>query len=173
PGTQDPEALSRVAPVVLYFFAHATEAVEHSAEAARTTCQVPAVLAACRSLAAALHAALSGASRTAVITAAATAPGGAAPPTDMAAPRTDTAPAALAAALDVFARTQNFRDAVLAAANLGGNSDVVASVCGALAGAHYAASAIPPSWRTGLARRDLIESCADRLLAHALLALAE
>jgi len=62
----------------------------------------------------------------------------------------NTAPAALAAALEAFASTGNFRDAVLSAANLGGNSDVVAAACGALAGAHYTASAIPTLWRNSL-----------------------
>jgi hypothetical protein len=70
----------------------------------------------------------------------------------------NTAPAALAAALEAFASTGNFRDAVLSAANLGGNSDVVAAACGALAGAHYTASAIPTLWRNSLIKKQLIES---------------
>jgi ADP-ribosyl-[dinitrogen reductase] hydrolase len=82
-----------------------------------------------------------------------------------------TARSALTAALDAFASTDNFRDAVLAAANLGGNSDVVAGACGALAGAHYTASAVPTLWRNSLMKKDLLESFADRLLAHALLRL--
>jgi ADP-ribosyl-[dinitrogen reductase] hydrolase len=77
----------------------------------------------------------------------------------------------LAAALDAFDRTPNFREAVLAAANLGGNCDVVAAACGALAGAHYSANAIPVPWRDGLMKRQLLENSADRLLAHALLGL--
>ena len=76
-----------------------------------------------------------------------------------------------ASACEVFAGTHNFRDAVLAAANLGGNSDVVAAVCGALAGAHYSAGAIPGLWRNSLTKKELIEGFADRLLAHALLEL--
>ena len=63
----------------------------------------------------------------------------------------------------------NFRDAVLISANLGGNSDVVAATCGALADAHYTAGTIPASWRNSLIKKQLIESTADRLLAHALL----
>ena len=51
----------------------------------------------------------------------------------------------------------------------GGNSDVVAAVAGALAGAHYSASAIPTLWRNSLMKKQLIEDCADRLLTHALL----
>ncbi|TLZ37371.1 MAG: hypothetical protein E6K24_03010 [Gammaproteobacteria bacterium] len=50
-----------------------------------------------------------------------------------------------------------------------GNSGVVAATCGALAGAHYTAGTIPASWRNSLIKKQLIESTADRLLAHALL----
>ena len=85
--------------------------------------------------------------------------------------RSGTALGALAAALEVFARSDSLRDAVLAAANLGGNSDVVAAVSGALAGAHYTAGAIPTLWRNSLMKKQLIENTADRLLAHALLEL--
>ena len=166
PDAQDPEVLSRVPPVVMYFFAHPALAATHAAEAARTTCQAPRVLAACRSLAQTLHAALSGKPK-ADILAQATAVGTARSEADLAAGA--TAPAALEAALDAFGRTQNFRDAVLAAANLGGNSDVVAAVSGALAGAHYTAGAIPTLWRNSLMKKQLIEGIADRLLAHAVL----
>ena len=65
---------------------------------------------------------------------------------------------------DCFARTHNFRDAVLAAANLGGDADVVAGAAGALAGAHYTAGAIPTMWRNSLMKLQLLESFADRLL---------
>jgi ADP-ribosylglycohydrolase len=170
PHVLDPEVLSRVAPVVMYFFADASLAQQHAAEAARTTCQAPAALAACRSLARALHAALAGQPRHAILEAAASTPGG---PADTATPaeRGATAPQALSCALDAFSRTASFRDAVLAAANLGGNSDVIAAVCGALAGAHYSAGAIPTLWRNSLMKRELVEGAADRLLAHALLEL--
>ena len=169
PGVLDAEGLSRVPPVAMYFFSNgATVAAEQAAEAARTTCQAPLVLASCRALARALHAALSGQPKTAILAAAradespVTLPG-AAPP--------DSAPAVLAAALDAFDRTPNFREAVLAAANLGGSSDVAAAVCGALAGAHYSGSAIPRPWRESLMKRYWLESYADRLLAHALMGL--
>jgi ADP-ribosylglycohydrolase len=166
PGVLDPESLSRVAPVAMYFFAQGPAfAAEQAAEAARPTCQAPPVLASCRALAQALHAALSARPKSAILaaaragaaTAAADPPGG--------------APGALAAALEAFEQTANFRDAVLAAANLGGDSDVVSAVCGAVAGAHYSAGAIPVLWRDSLLKRHWLESYADRLLAHALLGL--
>jgi ADP-ribosyl-[dinitrogen reductase] hydrolase len=154
----------------MYFFAQgATVTAEQAADSARTTCQAPLVLASCRAFARALHAALSGRPKTAILAAGRSlgepsvkSPGPAPP---------DTAPAVLAAALDAFDRTPNFREAVLAAANLGGSSDVVAAVCGALAGAHYSVGAIPAPWRDSLMKRHWLESYADRLLAHALLGL--
>jgi ADP-ribosylglycohydrolase len=172
PESQDPEALSRVAAVALYYFAQPARAMEYAAEAARTTIQAPAVLAACRALAQALHAALAGRPKEVILEQARavreTLPQPIPPPAVPPVPG-QTASEALQCALEVFAGTGNFRDAVLAAANLGGNSDIVASVCGALAGAHYSAGAIPALWRNSLMKLQLLESCADRLLAHAML----
>jgi ADP-ribosyl-[dinitrogen reductase] hydrolase len=124
------------------------------------------MVAGCRSLARALHAALAGRPLADIVSSAALAPGARAS-------RAEGAGSAdvLGAALDTLARTANFRDAVLAAANLGGNSDVTASVTGALAGAHYTAGAIPALWRNSLMKQGLIESFADRLLTHALVEL--
>jgi len=167
PGALDPEPLSRVTPVVMYFFAERQAAEEQAAQAARPTCQAPAVLAACRTLARALHAALAGRPKETIAAALPRAPEG----NSFSAETGATAPQALGAALDAFERTGNFRDAVLAAANLGGNSDVTAAVTGALAGAHYTASAIPALWRNSLMKLQLIEGFADRLLARALVEL--
>jgi len=161
PNQLDPEPLSRVAPVVMYFFAVEEEAVQLAADAARTTCQAPAVLAACRDLARAVFLALCGLPKERILAEASAA---AAPR-----PRNGTATEALAIALEAFAATDNFRDAVLHAANHGGNSDVAAAACGQIAGAFYGAAAIPTPWRDCLLQRPLIEAYADRLLQHAML----
>jgi ADP-ribosylglycohydrolase len=162
PQAQEADALSRVTPVVMYFFGQQEAAVTFAAEAARTTCQAAPLLQACEALAAAVHAALSGAAKSAILAPLRSVPAGAA---------AGRAPAALAAARDTFARSANFRDAILTAANLGGDSDVVTAACGALAGAHYSAGAIPTLWRNSLMKKQLLESTADRLLAHALISL--
>jgi ADP-ribosyl-[dinitrogen reductase] hydrolase len=166
PEQLDPEPLSRIGPVVLYFLASLETTLQQAAESSRTTCQAPAVLDACRQLGKALHAAVSGESQSQILIA-----GGVVSAADLAPQANNTAGGALASALWAFGSTDNFRDAILYAVNVGGNSDVVASICGQLAGAHYGFSAIPPSWRSGLMHKDLIESYADRLLAHALVAL--
>jgi ADP-ribosyl-[dinitrogen reductase] hydrolase len=161
PSQVDPEPLSRVVAPVLFFFASSGQATDQATEAARTTCQAPVVLDACRSLASALHAALSGQPKAVVLERVASAATGG-----------RGAPAALTAAAAAFGATANFRDAVLYAANLGGDSDVVTAVCGQLAGAHYGVKAIPTSWHNGLMRKELIVGFADRLLAHAMLGLS-
>ena len=71
-GSHDPEQLdkdplSRVAPVVMYFFADAPAAVAKAAEAARITAQAPMVLDCVRLLAAMVHLALSGRDKPAVL----------------------------------------------------------------------------------------------------------
>ncbi len=67
PAPLEAEALSRVAPIVLHYFAAPEQAVAAAADAARVTSQSPLVLDACRLLAAMLHAALSGAARERVL----------------------------------------------------------------------------------------------------------
>ena len=67
PAPLEAEALSRVAPIVLHYFAEPEQAVAAAADAARVTSQSPLVLDACRLLAAMLHAALSGAPRERVL----------------------------------------------------------------------------------------------------------
>ena len=163
PHQLDPEPLSRVAPVVMFFFAVEEEAVQLASDAARTTCQAPAVLAACRDLASALFQALSGQPKARILASVSAVP---------ARPRIGSVTEALAIALEAFGATDNFRDAVLHAANHGGNSDVAAAACGQLAGALYGASSIPAPWRECLLQRDLIESYADQLLQHFLLQVA-
>jgi len=72
----------------------------------------------------------------------------------------------LEAALWCFLNTDNFRDAILKAANLGGDADSTAAVCGQVAGAYYGIDAIPQDWRDSLAKKELIFSMAGRLAEH-------
>jgi ADP-ribosyl-[dinitrogen reductase] hydrolase len=69
----------------------------------------------------------------------------------------------LEAALWSVWQTDNFRDAVLTAANLGDDSDSVAAVAGQLAGALYGAKSIPETWLTKLAWKSKIEELANAL----------
>jgi len=69
----------------------------------------------------------------------------------------------LEAALWSVWQTDNFRDAVLTAANLGDDADSVTAVAGQLAGALYGVSAIPAEWLARLAWREKIETLANSL----------
>lgn len=70
----------------------------------------------------------------------------------------------LEAALWCVARTGNFRDAVLLAANLGEDADTTAAITGQLAGALYGSSGIPSHWLEQLAWRDKIQDLAWHLI---------
>ena len=69
----------------------------------------------------------------------------------------------LEAALWSVWQTDNFRDAVLTAVNLGDDADSVGTVAGQLAGALYGAASIPQEWLAKLAWREKIERLAGEL----------
>ena len=182
PNQLDPEVLSRVAPVVMFYFAESLDAVNFSAEQSRTTCQAPGAIESCKVLAASVYAALSGKSKGTVlmpgpelidVASLRTAAGKVALAAGEAAtPRAGDVIESLEAALWAFRSTDNFRDGALKAANLGANSDATASAYGQVAGAFYGVTAIPAAWRSSLMGKDLIEGLADRLLTHAMVGLA-
>lgn len=182
PNQLDPEVLSRVAPAVLFYFSNPADAVTFASEQARTTCQAPGALEACKLLAAWLVASLAGEPKSAVLASPAAlldvtglrsgAASIAAAAGTGAHPQAGNVLEALDAAVWAFRSTDNFRDGALRCANLGANSDVVAAVYGQLAGAHYGIGAIPATWRTSLVGKELIEGFADRLLAHAMVTMA-
>jgi poly(ADP-ribose) glycohydrolase ARH3 len=79
-----------------------------------------------------------------------------------------TALGSVATALYCFlSRLESFEAAVAAAASLGGDSDSIAAMTGAIAGAHHGASAIPARWRAALEEgakgAAYVERLADRL----------
>jgi ADP-ribosyl-[dinitrogen reductase] hydrolase len=186
PAQLDPEPLSRVAPVILHAYPEPEAAVALAAEAARSTCQSPLVLDACRLLGAMLHAALSGEPRERVLAPRAALFGKRALRSNVAAIAGRdfgagyTPPAADGGVLSVLelacwclASTRSFHEGALRAANLGGNSDVIGAVFGQLGGAYYGVGAIPRPWRQALAQVELIAELADRLLRNALVQIGD
>jgi ADP-ribosyl-[dinitrogen reductase] hydrolase len=59
--------------------------------------------------------------------------------------------------------TDNYKDAVLKAVNLGEDTDTTGAVTGGLAGLLYGVEAIPKEWIDKLARKDDIEDLAERI----------
>lgn len=68
------------------------------------------------------------------------------------------------AALWAFQGTCNFRDALVAAVNLGGDADTIGAVCGQIAGSYYGFSAIPKEWYTKVKDWKKVEKFIDRFL---------
>lgn len=74
---------------------------------------------------------------------------------------------ALEAALWSFERTDNYRDAILTAVNLGEDTDTTAAICGQVAGAYYGLAGIPSEWVEKVAMREKILDLAERIYAKA------
>lgn len=174
PWTAGNGSLMRLAPVALRFWRDRAALDRTAAEQSRTTHGAAEAVDACRAYAAMLADAIAGRPRDQVL-----------------APRRfDGAPkiAAIAggswrgkrrdeiessgyvvhtleAAIWSVARTRNFRDAVLLAANLAGDADTTAAVTGQLAGALFGLRGIPDDWMEHLAWKDRLIETAERLLA--------
>ena len=71
----------------------------------------------------------------------------------------------LEAALWCFLTTDNYRDCVLKAVNLGDDTDTVAAVAGGLAGALYGLDSIPAEWLDKLIKREYIEELCEKFCA--------
>lgn len=65
----------------------------------------------------------------------------------------------LEAALWCFLNTFSYADCVLAAVNLGDDTDTTAAVAGAIAGVYYGFEAIPPKWVGQLRGKAVIDKC--------------
>ena len=173
PSTAGNGSLMRLAPVVMFFYPQRDSALRFAAESSRTTHGAAQCLEACRLMGELLFRALSGASRSAILS-----------PVEGAYSSEALQSIAdlyildrpissvrgsgyvvhcLEAALWSFGTTSSFRDAVLRAVNLGEDADTTAAVCGQLAGAHYGASGIPSDWLAKLVMREDISSLADQL----------
>jgi ADP-ribosyl-[dinitrogen reductase] hydrolase len=72
----------------------------------------------------------------------------------------------LEAALWVITHTNSFKDAIITAANLGGDADTVSAIVGQIAGALYGASSIPEEWRSQLTHAEAISRKAKALFHH-------
>jgi ADP-ribosyl-[dinitrogen reductase] hydrolase len=174
-------SLMRLAPVPLAFAKDPRVAIERCADSSRTTHAAPTAIDACRYYGGLIVGALMGVSKEQLLA-----------PRYAPVPRLwDNAPLtteidevaagsfiqreppeikgvgfvvkALEAALWAFHRSDNYRDGVLLAVNLGDDADTTGAIYGQLAGAYYGESGIPTLWRERLAKRELIESFGERL----------
>jgi poly(ADP-ribose) glycohydrolase ARH3 len=74
------------------------------------------------------------------------------------------------AAIGAFVLTNSFREAVVVAVNLGGDTDTIAAMAGAIAGAYYGFEQIPQEWiaplENGPKGRDYIVDCVRRIVSQ-------
>ena len=176
PWTAGNGSLMRLAPVALRFWDDRAQLAQAASEQSRTTHGAEEAVDACRAFAQLLADAIAGSPRARVLE-----------------PRTFEGAEAISgimggswrgkkrdqvrstgyvvhtmeAAIWSVARTGNFRNAVLLAANLGHDADTVAAVAGQLAGALYGLSGIPAAWRERVLWRDRILAAGSRLLPDA------
>jgi ADP-ribosyl-[dinitrogen reductase] hydrolase len=68
----------------------------------------------------------------------------------------------LEASLWAFLTTENFKDAVLKAVNLGDDADTIGAITGGMAGLFYGFEQIPEEWINQLARKEDIENLVQR-----------
>ena len=189
-GSHDPtrpskEPLARLGPVAAWLLADPVQAMEAAVDCARVTHQAPLTLDAVRYFAGLLVGALQGRPKVELLAPmfspvegywerhalkpeiARVAAGewrDKAPPLIFGGGQ---AKDALEVALWSFARAGSFREAVLAAVNLGGDADTTGAIVGQLAGAHYGAAAIPRPWRASLVEADRVTALAGALAEHA------
>jgi ADP-ribosyl-[dinitrogen reductase] hydrolase len=174
-------SIMRLAPVVLYFAADPATAIARAADSSRTTHGAAAAVDGGRYLAALLLGALNGEPKETLLQPRytpvpglweeqplvaeidAVAAGSFLQKEPPAIRGTGYVVESLEAALWALARSSDFREGCLLAANLGDDADTTAAVYGQLAGAYYGASGIPAPWRTALARLDEIMALAERL----------
>jgi ADP-ribosylglycohydrolase len=180
PDTAGNGSLMRLAPVPMYFVASPAKAIDFSAESSRTTHGTATAVDACRYFAGILVGALSGASK-ADILAESYRPDRKWRAGELHPQIQEIAAGSfklrqppeirgggfvvetIEAALWAFYNTKNFRECILAAANLGHDADTTGAISGQVAGAFYGHSGIPKEWLTKLQQCEMIETLANKL----------
>ncbi|AOS46116.1 ADP-ribosyl-[dinitrogen reductase] glycohydrolase [Lacunisphaera limnophila] len=179
-------SIMRLAPVPAYFAHDLKQAIMYSAESSKTTHGAPEAVSACAYLGALIWGALHGYTKEQLVGTAIFEPTPGLWREYLLEPRirelasgevlglsegkirgTGYCVDTLKAALWAFVHTNDFQSGCIAAIRFGEDTDTVAAVYGQLAGAYYGESAIPPVWKSAIARRELVYRLADRIAADA------
>jgi len=174
PNTAGNGSLMRLAPIALLYYPNRAAVVEYSAASSLTTHGAPEAVECCKLLGLVLCGCLSGNDKDNILDLSTAefscqsvreiAAGAYLRKALMVVRGSGYAVASLEAALWCFANTRSFRDAVLAAANLGDDADTTAAIVGQIAGAYYGVSEIPGEWLAKLHMRETIAAYALELL---------
>jgi ADP-ribosyl-[dinitrogen reductase] hydrolase len=71
-------------------------------------------------------------------------------------------------AVSVFMQSSDFEGMLIQAVNMGGDTDTIGAICGALGGAFWGLDEIPKRWRLKLKHRRRIEKAAFALAKKAI-----
>lgn len=166
--------IMRLAPIPMFFYPDRDAVIEMSGESSRTTHGAPECIEASRLFGSMLFMALDGASKEQILSRhamsgfnskkiEAIAKGDYRTKSESEIFGVGYVVQSMEAAVWCFDHTDNFRDAILRAANLGDDADTTAAICGQIAGAYHGDSGIPESWRKRLVMRAEICLLADKL----------
>jgi ADP-ribosyl-[dinitrogen reductase] hydrolase len=178
-GPRDPQyagngSLMRIAPIALYYYKELEQAERFAAESSRTTHGAMEAIDACRLFVRMLVRAINGDAKEDVLLADAEGFEGVQSIQAIARGEytskiydeirgTGYVVDSLIAALWCFAVTDSLQQALIQAANMGGDTDTIAAICGQLAGAYYGRSQIPVEWLERVWWVDEISEIADLL----------
>lgn len=178
-GSVDPRSagngsIMRLAPVPMFYFPNRERILHYSTESSRTTHGTQECLDACRLFGDILYRALSGKDKSAILTEGGPdlvmspalkkiAAGAFLKKSELDIRGTGYVVNSLEAALWCFWTTDDFKQAILQAANLGDDADTTAAICGQVAGAYYGDTGIPEEWLHRLVMRADIEKLAEHL----------
>lgn len=166
-------SLMRLSPVVQFYYPDKAQAIHYARESSRTTHGAPECLDACQIFAELLVRAIGGMAKSEImanvefyystdyVRRVASMDF-----TDMSREQVKGSGyvmESLEAALWCFQTTDNFKDAILLAANLGDDADTTAAICGQISGAYYGTSNIPTEWINKLVQKDEILAIAEGL----------
>jgi len=180
-------SLMRLAPVPLYYYSSAADAIRYAGMSSETTHRHPEAISACRYFSGLIWGAVRGASKKELLesfepydacwteypltdSVARIATGAYASKTRSSLNPTGYVLDTIQCALWCFANSDRFEKGALLAANLGGDADTIAAVYGQIAGAFYGEPAIPAAWLRKLRRREIFFIQAHQMLVHAGLA---
>ena len=168
-------SIMRLAPVPIHYLETPELALDLCEEQSRTTHQAPECLMACRLLCEVLIRALQGKSKVEVLSPSqqalrmspglkSVASGGYKSKSRDQIRGSGYVVESLEAAFWCFWNTENFKDCVLMAANLGLDADTTAAIAGQVGGAYYGKSGIPIEWLERLTMGDEIGHLAEQLV---------
>jgi len=180
-------SIMRLAPVPLFYFYNAEKAIEKSGMSSLTTHPLKVTVDACRYMGAIIHGLINGIDKQTVLSKLYTpyidcwnkqpldpkicniANGSFKTKNPPEIRGTGYVVDSLEAALWAFYNTENFKDGVLSAVNLGDDADTTGAVFGQIAGAYYGIDNIPKSWVNKIAKKKLIFKIIDKLYETSLI----